>query len=148
MTRGTVFVLPAGAILAVVLCIAGCGSGPDPGPAESKGGGREARESGAEDWRRRFAERVAEVRSDLDEARRSVEALVKDGPEPSREAARRARERAERALSEGTELVRQAVRDRDARVLDWARHVQESMTRLERSLDDLTTRSGSEHAGS
>lgn len=104
--------------------------------------------SRGEEIRRTITDHAEVVRTELNRARLAIEEILEGRPGASGEAARQARARAERVLERGAELLRRAGADRGGRAENWARTLRDGMTRLERSLDELTTRSGREHADS
>ena len=104
--------------------------------------------SRGEEVRRTISEQADTVQAGLDRARLAIEEILEARPGASQEAARLVRGRAEQALEQGSELLRRVGSDRGGSTGDWARALQDGMTRLERSLDELATRAGREHADS
>lgn len=104
--------------------------------------------SRGEEIRRTLSDQADAMQVELDRARLAIEKILEGRPGASQEAARLVRGRAEQILEQGSELLRRVGLNRGGSAGDWARALQDEMTRLERSLDELAMRSGREHAGS
>lgn len=145
MTRPT---MPWALAVVGVAGLLACGQTESRRKIETLGDVAENLRSRGEEIRRTIADRADAVQTELDRARQTIEEVLEGHPGASGEAVRLARARAERALEQGAELLRRVGADRGGRAGDWARALQDGMTRLERSLDELTMRSGGEHADS
>ncbi len=102
--------------------------------------------SRGDEIRRTLSDQVDTVQAELDRARRAIEQILEGRPGASQEAARLVRGRAVQALEQGSELLRRVGSNRGGSAVDWARALQDEMTRLEHSLDELATRVGRGHA--
>ncbi len=136
-------------VLALPALAGACGAG---ARHDAPGGAAGSRVAGALDrtaleMRHAFEESAARARNDLEAARQAAEAILAGRGAFSGEAAERARERAQRALLRGSEVLREAARDGGERAAGWARLIQERMMRLEQTLDALSG-SDREHADS
>ena len=90
----------------------------------------------AEDIGRAFETDAARARNELEDARRSAEALL-DGTAAARDTAEQARARARRALLEGSAILEEAARRGGHAAESWARLIQDRMMRLEESIRAL-----------
>jgi ElaB/YqjD/DUF883 family membrane-anchored ribosome-binding protein len=141
---GGLLALGACVALPFAACRAGDGAGISAGAPAAEAARVASRK--AADLQRAFEEKAAEVRNDLDAARRSAEVFLSSHAAPTSRQAETAREEARRALKRGEDVLGRAAEDGSRTAETWARVIQDRMMRLEETLKRLTGATG--HADS